>query len=642
MIPEIGQLALTIALVAAGVQVAASLAGAARGAPAWTAVGARAAVLQCLCVAAAFACLAWSFVTNDFSVANVADHSHSRLPAAYRVAATWGSHEGSLLLWLLMLSLWTAAVAVLEREPPDALRGRALGVLGLVSLGFGAFLLFTSNPFGRLFPPAAEGRDLNPLLQDPAMVIHPPLLYMGYVGFAVAFAFAVATLLGNPADPAWARRARPWALAAWCFLTLGIALGSYWAYYELGWGGWWFWDPTENASFMPWLVGTALLHSLAVTARGAAARWSLLLAIAAFALSLLGTFLVRSGVLSSVHAFANDPRRGLFILGLLALAVGGPLALYVRARGDRAAQYGFLPASREALLLANNALLVVAAAAVLLGTLYPLLLDALGAGRISVGAPYFDAVFAPLMAPALFLMGAAPLARWQSDRAPRLARRLRWALAVSIAAAATAIVLRGEWRPLLGFGIFLGVWIAAGAAASLAERGRASAREFGMAAAHLGVAATVIGITLVRGLETELEVRMAPGASVEAGGYVFRFAGSERAEGANYAATRARFEVTRDGKALTVLQPEKRVYVASGAVMTEAAIARRFTGDLYVSLGEPLDGGAWAVRVYVKPFVAWIWGGAALMACGGALAARRQRQPAETGARTASVRDAAC
>jgi cytochrome c-type biogenesis protein CcmF len=625
MIPELGQIALALGLAAALVLGAAPLAARGGGERAWAEVAVRAALVQCLGVAAAFACLAWSFVSGDFSVANVADHSHSLLPAAYRFAATWGSHEGSLLLWLLMLAGWTAAVAVLDRDLPPAFRARALAVLGLVGAGFGAFLLFTSNPFTRLFPPAAEGRDLNPLLQDPAMVIHPPLLYMGYVGFAVAFAFACAALMERSGDPGWARRARPWTLAAWGFLTLGIALGSWWAYYELGWGGWWFWDPTENASFMPWLAGTALLHSLAVTSRtGALARWSLLLAIAAFALSLLGTFLIRSGVLSSVHAFANDPQRGMFILALLALAVGGSLSLYARA-GPPARVEGFLPASREALLLANNALLLVAAAAVLLGTLYPLLLDALGLGKLSVGAPYFDAVFAPLMAPALFLMAAGPLARWRRDSARRLALRLRWALAVSFAAAGAAIALRGEWRPLFGLGVFLGVWVAAGALVALREN--RSARALGMAAAHLGLAITVLGITLVRGLETELEVPLAPGASVTAAGYEFRFTGAERIEGPNYAASRAAFEVSRGGAAVASLRPEKRVYVASGAVMTEAAIRRRFTGDLYVSLGEPLADGAWAVRVHVKPFVAWIWGGCALMALGAAVAGLGRRHP---------------
>ncbi|HSO08255.1 MAG TPA: heme lyase CcmF/NrfE family subunit [Pelomicrobium sp.] len=644
MIPEIGQIALAIALTTAAMLAASPLAARSPAAPAWAAVATRAAVLQFALVAAAFGCLAWSFVAYDFSVANVADNAHSRLPLAYRFAATWGSHEGSLLLWLLMLSGWTAAAALLDRASLPRFRLRALGTLGMVNAGFGAFLLFTSNPFARLFPPAAEGRDLNPLLQDPAMVIHPPLLYMGYVGFAVAFAYAVAALLEPQPDAGWARRARPWTLAAWCFLTLGIGLGSYWAYYELGWGGWWFWDPTENASLMPWLAGTALIHSLAVTARsGALARWSMLLAVVAFALSLLGTFLIRSGVLSSVHAFANDPQRGLFILGLLALAVGVPLALYSR-RGSRAAPaHGFMPVSREALLLANNALLLVAAAAVLLGTLYPLVLDALGLGKLSVGAPYFDAVFAPLMAPALFLMGAGPVARWRADAAPRLAGRLRWALAVSVVAALAAMVLGGGLRPLVGLGVFLAVWIAAGALVALRARERLSARVLGMAVAHVGLAVTVMGITLVRGFETELEVRMAPGATLAAAGHEFRFVGAERAEGPNYAAQRASIEVARAGETIAVLHPEKRVYIASGAVMTEAAIRRRPTGDLYVSLGEPLEDGAWAVRVYVKPFVAWIWGGALLMAGGGALAAfglRRSRQP-EYPATSPLVRDPA-
>jgi cytochrome c-type biogenesis protein CcmF len=633
MIPEIGQLALVLAALLAALQGTLPFAGAARGVPAWIALARPAARGQCLFVAIAFGCLGWSFVVNDFSVLNVASNSNSQLPLAYRLAATWGSHEGSLLLWVLMLAGWTVAVTVLSRHLPDAVIARVLGVMGLISLGFLLFMLLTSNPFDRIFPPPPDGRDLNPLLQDPGMVIHPPMLYMGYVGFSVAFAFAIAALLGGRLDATWARWSRPWTTAAWCFLTVGIMLGSWWAYYELGWGGWWFWDPVENASFMPWLVGTALIHSLAVTEkRGAFRSWTVLLAIVAFSLSLLGTFLVRSGVLTSVHAFATDPKRGVFILGFLALVIGGSLALYA-SRAHRVGAGGdFAPISRESMLLANNVLLLVAAGSVLLGTLYPLFLDALGLGKISVGPPYFEAVFVPLMTPLAFLMGIGPIARWKQARLPDLWSRLRWALGIAVATALVLPAAAGRWSPLVSLGLGLAAWIVAATVAGAAERLRTArggigarlAQQprawWGMTIAHLGVAVFITGVTLVKGYETERDVRMAVGDTVTVGGYAFRFDGVRDAAGPNYRAVRGTVDVSKDGRRVRTLRPEKRIYNARQMPMTEAAIASGIRGDLYVSLGEPLDAGAWTVRVYHKPFVTWVWGGCLLMALGGLLA----------------------
>src|SRR4051812_22298475 len=462
MIPELGHFALILALLLALVLGTLPLIGAAKRISAWTAIARPVAQGQFLFVAIAWGCLAYSFLTSDFSVLNVATNSNSQLPIQYRIAATWGSHEGSLLLWVLMLNVWTVAVTVFSRHLPEQMAARVIGVMGLVSVGFILFLLLTSNPFERLFPAAADGRDLNPLLQDPGMVIHPPMLYMGYVGFSVAFAFAIAALLGGRLDATWARWSRPWTTLAWCFLTIGIMLGSWWAYYELGWGGWWFWDPVENASFMPWLVGTALIHSLAVTEkRGGFKSWTVLLAIIAFSLSLIGTFLVRSGVLTSVHAFATDPRRGIFILLFLFLVVGGSLALFAW-RAPRVGLGGaFALVSRESMLLANNTLLVVAAGSVLLGTLYPLIVDALGMGKLSVGPPYFEAVFVPLMAPAVFLMAIGPVASWKRAALPELWTRLKWAMAVAAVSGIAIPFLMGGFKPIVAFGTWLAVWVIA-------------------------------------------------------------------------------------------------------------------------------------------------------------------------------------
>jgi cytochrome c-type biogenesis protein CcmF len=651
MIPEIGQFALILALLLAVVQGTLPIAGAHRGIASWTALARPVAQGQFLFVAIAYACLAYSFVTNDFSVLNVASHSNSKLPAHYRFAASWGSHEGSLLLWVLMLNVWTVAVTLFSRHLPQEMVARVVGVMGLVSVGFLLFMLATSNPFDRLFPAAADGRDLNPLLQDPGMVFHPPMLYMGYVGFSVAFAFAIAALLGGRLDSTWARWSRPWTTAAWCFLTIGIMIGSWWAYYELGWGGWWFWDPVENASFMPWLVGTALVHSLAVTdKRGSFKTWTVLLAICAFSLSLLGTFLVRSGVLTSVHAFATDPKRGVFILAFLALVIGGSLALFA-VRAPKVGLGGkFDMVSRESLLLVNNVLLVVAAGSVLLGTLYPLFLDALSRGqtKISVGPPYFDAVFVPIMTPLVFLMGVGPLARWKEARLPDLWTRLKWALGVSLATALVLPFLAGTWKPLVSFGLLLALWIVASSVVNVRERirnlrGGLSARlasqprgYWGMLLAHLGVAVFVVGVTLVKGYETERDVRMAVGDTVKVGSYTFRFDGVRDAPGPNYTASRASVDVSKEGKSIETLHPEKRIYLAQQMPMTEAAIDSGFLGDIYVSLGDPVGDGSWAVRVYDKPFINWIWFGCVLMALGGfiALSDRRYRVGA---ARTAAV-----
>ncbi|NDP43090.1 MAG: heme lyase CcmF/NrfE family subunit, partial [Aromatoleum sp.] len=599
MIPEFGHFALILALLLATIQGTLPLIGAAKRIPAWTALARPVAQGQFLFVAFAFGCLAYSFVSNDFSVLNVATNSNSQLPLHYRIAATWGSHEGSMLLWVFMLGIWTVAVTLRSRHLPDEMVARVLGVMGLVSSGFLLFLLLTSNPFERLFPAAADGRDLNPLLQDPGMVFHPPLLYMGYVGFSVAFSFALAALIGGRLDATWARWSRPWTTLAWCFLTCGIMLGSWWAYYELGWGGWWFWDPVENASFMPWLVGTALVHSLAATEkRGTFKAWTVLLAICAFSLSLLGTFLVRSGVLTSVHAFATDPKRGVFILAFLTIVIGGSLVLFA-IRAPKVSKGGrFDSVSRESMLLGNNLLLVVAACSVLLGTLYPLFLDAMAMGKISVGPPYFDTVFVPVMTPLVFLMGVGPLARWKEAKLPDLWLRLRWALAVSLVTALLLPFAAGKWTPMVSFGLLLALWIVATTFVNVKERMsglstgggvwtkivRQPRSYWGMVVAHLGVAVFIVGVTMVKGYESERDVRMDVGDKVTVGGYTFRFDGVIDRMGPNYRAARGAFDVSLNGTHVETMNPEKRVYNASGMPMTEAAIDPGLFGDLYVSL----------------------------------------------------------
>ena len=643
MIPELGHLLLILALGVALALGALPLAGAQRGRSDWMALGRPLALAQFVLVLASITCLAASFVRHDFSVLYVASNSNSALPLPYRIAAVWGGHEGSLLLWMLMLAGWTLAVARYSRSLPQTFVARILGVLGLVSVGFLLFTLITSNPFERLIPAAADGRDLNPLLQDPGMVIHPPMLYMGYVGFSVAYAFAIAALLGGQLDAAWARWTRPWTTAAWFFLTFGIGLGSWWAYNELGWGGWWFWDPVENASFMPWLVGTALIHSLAVTEkRGGFKVWTVLLAIVAFSLSLLGTFLVRSGVLSSVHAFATDPKRGLFILAFLVIAIGASLLLYAWRAPRVGLGQRFGPISRESMLLVNNMLLAVATGAVLLGTLYPLFLDAVGGGKISVGPPYFDSVFGLLMAPLLFMMGLGPLAHWKNESLVDLARRLRWALPVSIIGALLIGWAAGRISLAATGGLALALWIVASMAVDLRERllpagqpmniltraGLLPRTMVGMLVAHLGVAVFAFGVAMVKTYETERDVQMGPDTRTELAGYTFRMLSLREIQGPNYVAAQGQIEVSRDGRVIAKLAPEKRIYRVQSNPMTEADAHSNLFRDLYVSMGEQLPNGDWIVRVQYKPFISWIWGGCLIMMFGGALAAsdRRYRQ----------------
>jgi cytochrome c-type biogenesis protein CcmF len=636
MIPELGNFALMLAAVVAVMQGVLPIAGTLVRNPqtqvTLQSLARPTAALQFVLVAFAFGALASAFLNNDFSVLYVSQHSNSLLPKPYQFAAVWGGHEGSLLLWVLLLALWSVAVAVFSRSLPLDMVARVIGVLGLISVGFLLFILTTSNPFERLLPAAMDGKDLNPLLQDPGLVIHPPMLYMGYVGMAVAFAFAVAALMSGRLDAAWARWSRPWTVVAWTFLTFGIGLGSWWAYYELGWGGWWFWDPVENASLMPWLVGTALIHSLMVTEkRGSFKAWTVLLAIAAFSLSLLGTFLVRSGVLTSVHAFASDPKRGVFILVFLAVVVGASLTLFAW-RAPRVALGGRMElVSRESFLLANSVLLVVATAAVLLGTIYPLIIDALNMGKLSVGPPYFNAVFAPLLVPTVFLMIPGSVARWRDANVREIAHKLRWTFVGAVVLAVLLPFVLGGWSIGAAFGLFLGCWVALGTAHQVMERvgkpGRIGASFWGQHTAHLGMAVLVIGITGVKCYEVERDVRMQIGDVVTIAPYTFRLNSLDEVRGPNYKAVRADVQVLRNDKIIEILQPEKRRYFSSAMAMTEAGIDSGFMRDLYVSLGEPLDDARteWSMRVYYKPFVPWLWGGVLLMVLGGVLAALDRR-----------------
>jgi len=681
MIPEIGHFALILALSLALVQTIFPLIGTARGIPNWIAVARPAAVGQFLFMAIAYGCLTYAFINNDFSLLYVAGHSNTALPLVYRIVSVWGGHEGSMLLWTIMLSLWTVAVVIFSRSLPQKTAARVIAVMGFISVGFLLFMLLTSNPFDRfasLLDVPGDGRDLNPLLQDPGLIFHPPMLYMGYVGFSVAFSFAIAALLGGKLDSAWARWSRPWTLVAWIFLTLGIALGSWWAYYELGWGGWWFWDPVENASFMPWLVGTALIHSLAVTEkRSAFKNWTVLLAIMTFSLSLLGTFLVRSGVLTSVHAFATDPERGVFILMYLGVVIGVSLILYAW-RAPKVGKGGhFELLSKESLLLTNNILLVVACAAVLLGTLYPLFIDALDMGKISVGPPYFSVVFFWILAPLLFILGIGPIIRWKSDQLKRLIIQLRYTFIISIVLALLLPFLVIGKAGLTVFpGVAMAIWITLTTlqdwftkAMRKPSRDRDRKRIgfssgfYGKIIAHIGVAVFVIGVVLSNAFSIEKDVRMAPNEPVSLGEYRFLFEETTKKIGPNYTADAGKVTVykkcpnsTDEGKkgaALKValkeecpkrthyaekkstvfkkikeLYPEKRFYQVQRMPMTEAAIDGGFTRDIYVALGEPLENGAWSARIYYKPFIRWIWLGGLLMALGGLLAVvdRRYRR----------------
>ena len=635
MTAEIGHFALILSLVVAAVGGILPLLGAQLDIRSWMRTGAAAAFSLALTSTAAIGCLAYGFVASDFSILNVARNSNEALPWFYKLAAVWGSHEGSMLFWVTTLCWWTAAVAVSARKLPEKVLARILGALSLVAFGFFLFIAATSNPFLRLFPPAMNGADLNPLLQDPGMIFHPPLLYLGYVGFAVPFAFAIAALLGGRLDVSWARWMRPWTTASWILLTLGIALGSYWSYYELGWGGWWAWDPVENSSLIPWLTGTALMHSIAATEkRGVFKIWTVFLAILTFSLSLLGTFLVRSGVLTSVHAFASDPTRGMFILIFLCIVIGVSFLLFAWRGSSVGSMVTFSPVSRESMILGNNLLLVVSMGSVLLGTLYPLFLDAVGGGKITVGAPYFDAVFGWLAVPLAVLVAPGAMAAWKRQECSSLAKRLLPAFAVAAAAGIVVPMLLGEWTLSMGIGAFLAVWILAGALVDWVRYARTAKTQkrsvfgqtmswWGMHLAHIGVAVMIFGAVAVGQYAVERNVTMYPKDVVTIGDVTFRYNGWAEYRASNYTGARGSISILNaDGKEIGELHPEKRNYDSmQNASMTEAAIMHRFTEDVYVSMATPTsDGNGWVIRAYVKPFVLWIWAGALLMSLGGLLA----------------------
>ncbi|WP_417663420.1 heme lyase CcmF/NrfE family subunit [Pseudomonas sp.] len=637
MIPELGQLAMILALCFASAQAVVPLLGAWRGNRLWMGLAQPTAWAQFSFLLFAFGCLTYSFVVDDFSVAYVAENSNSALPWYYKFSAVWGAHEGSLLLWTLILGGWTFAVSVFSSQLPQVMLARVLAIMGMISVGFLLFLILMSNPFSRILPLTPQnGRDLNPLLQDIGLIIHPPMLYMGYVGFSVAFAFAIAALIGGRLDAAWARWSRPWTIIAWAFLGVGITLGSWWAYYELGWGGWWFWDPVENASFMPWLVGTALIHSLAVTEkRGVFKSWTVLLAISAFSLSLLGTFLVRSGVLTSVHAFASDPARGVFILVFLLMVVGGSLTLFAIRAPVVIGRVTFGLYSRETLLLSNNLLLVVTASMILLGTLYPLALDALTGAKMSVGPPYFNALFVPLMGMLMALMAVGVLVRWKDTSSKWLLGRLAQVLVGS----ATLAVIAGFGLANFNWAIFitflLVAWMLLAGVRDLLDKTRhkgllkgmrALPRSYwGMQLAHLGVAVVALGVMLSSQNSVERDLRLTPGDSVELGGYVFFFDAIKHVQGPNFISDKGTIRVLENGKEVSLLHPEKRFYTVQRTTMTEASIDASFTRDLYVALGEPLDNEAWAIRIHIKPFVRWIWFGGLITAAGGLLSTSDKR-----------------
>ncbi len=634
MIPEIGHFALVVALFVALIQTIMPVVGAYRGIPELMAMGRLAARAQFLFIAVSFAMLTLAFIENDFTVAYVAHNSNSALPIQYRIAAVWGAHEGSLLLWVFMLAFWGLAVTVFSKSLPEHFLARVMGVMGFIGVGFILFILMTSNPFDRLIPGAVDGRDLNPLLQDPGLIIHPPMLYMGYVGFSVAFAFAVAALLGGHLDATWVRWSRPWTTVAWLFLTIGIVLGSWWAYYELGWGGWWFWDPVENASLMPWLAGTALIHSLAVTEkRGAFKSWTVLLAILAFSLSLLGTFLVRSGVLVSVHAFASDPERGVFILAFLVVVIGSSLGLYAWRAPSVHVGGRFELFSREMLLLANNVLLMAALAAVLMGTMAPIVLDALNLGKISVGPPYFNAVFVPVMLPLAILIGVGPLVGWRSGDVRPLFKKLRTVFMVSLI---TGVVLPlmavGKTTLMVMASLAIAMWVILSSAQYLKERlarrsgnKGLSAGVYGMVVAHAGVGVFVIGVTLSSAFSVERDVHVRVGDTVQVNDFGFHLDEVKSIRGPNYHSDMAQVTITRGGEKVGILTPEKRTYFVQTMPMTEASIDTTFFRDLYVALAEQRDEDGWALRVYHRPFQAWIWAGPLLMALGGILAVSDRR-----------------
>ena len=652
MVAELGNFALILALCLALFQSVLPLVGAKTGSLRLMRTGRFLASGQFVFLAIAYGVLTWAFLASDFSVRYVASHSALSQPLMYKITAVWGGHEGSLLLWVLILGAWGVAVARFSRALPREMLARVLAVMGMISVAFIAFTVFTSNPFDRLVPGPADGRGMNPLLQDPGMILHPPLLYMGYVGTAVVFALAMAALMGGRLDAAWARWSRPWTTVAWVFLTLGIAMGSWWAYYELGWGGWWFWDPVENASFLPWLTATALLHSLAVTEkRGGFKVWTLMLAIITFALVVLAAFIVRSGVITSVHAFATDPDRGVFLLAMLAATLLGSLTLYAWRAPRVGLGGGFHWFSRESLLLANNVLLTVACVAVFIGTLYPLVLDAFGLGKISVGPPYFDAVFAPLMLPLLLLVGLGPTVMWKQSSPAEVVRQLRWVLLASVVAGGLWPLTMGAWRPLTALSLMLGSWILLTALLDIHKRLGSSRQPLtrrlrrvlrpsflGMHLAHVGLALVVIAIAMVNTYEVERDVRMEPGQTTSAAGFDFTLLRMEEVRGPNYDADQAVVEVTRDGRPVATLLPQRRYYDTQPQnPMHQASLHRAATRDVYASLGERLVGDAWSFRLYYKPYMAWMWSGALLLSLGGLLAAcdkryrlarRREREPA--------------
>jgi len=641
MIAEIGHFALILAVLVALVQSTIPLFGAWRGDAPLMALAKPAAQVQLLLVAVAFGALTCAYVVSDFSLINVARNSHSAKPLLYKITGVWANHEGSMLLWVLILAIFGGALASFGRNLPPSLHARALSVQGMVGVAFLAFILFTSNPFERLSVAPADGSGLNPLLQDPGLAFHPPFLYLGYVGFSMAFSFAVAALLEGRVDPAWARWVRPWTLAAWAFLTLGIALGSWWAYYELGWGGWWFWDPVENASFMPWLAGGALLHSaIVVEKRDALKSWTVLLAIIAFALSLVGTFLVRSGVLTSVHAFATDPSRGLFILGILVVAIGGSLTLYAWRAPQLRATGSFRLVSREGALIFNNLLLTVACATVFVGTLYPLVLDAVGGGKISVGAPYFNATFIPIMTPLVIGMAIGPTLAWKRGDIWASLGRLKLALGATVIVAALTLWLDSARDLAAVMGMSLAVWLFASTVVELAGRirlGSVAFREsirralglpraaYGMSVAHMGFAITIAGITASSAWQAESIRFMKPGETANVAGYEFRFDGVKEGPGPNYVAQFGTFTVTREGRPVATLVAEKRFYPVQKRQTTEAAIHTTWLADLYAVIGDASKGGGWSVRLYHNPLVPWIWIGALVMFAGGLISLSDRR-----------------
>ncbi|MDD7805565.1 MAG: heme lyase CcmF/NrfE family subunit [Endozoicomonas sp. (ex Botrylloides leachii)] len=639
MVPELGLFLLILALCLAVTLFFIPLTGSYTGNINWMQQARPLVYGQFLLILSAFGCLIASFVGDDFSVAYVANHANSLLPLQYKISATWGGHEGSLLLWVLILAGWMAAIALSSRRLPLVFSARVLSIMGMISAGFLLFMLFTSNPFARVLPfPPADGADLNPLLQDIGLIVHPPILYMGYVGFSVAFAFAIAALLGSELNSAWARWVRPWTTVAWGFLTLGIALGSWWAYYELGWGGWWFWDPVENASLVPWLVGTALIHSLAVTEkRGLFKSWTLLLAIFAFSLSLLGTFLVRSGILTSVHAFANDPERGVFILIYLLFIVGCSLTLFAFKAPTVSTSIRFAWLSKETLLLLNNILLIVSASTVLLGTLFPLLLESLDRGMISVGPPYFNAFFVPIAMLLALTLGIGVLTHWKGNTLIWFIKQVQWIFPISLISGIAFSLFNGDQfiiSEMLAIGLV--VWILLTMAKDIRNKTRHTSifvglkalrpAYYGMHLAHLGLAVTIIGVTVSSGYSEEKDIRLSPGDTVKVAGYQFRFDGVVKRKGANYVSDYGTFVISRGDHQVAIMHPEKRLFQVKAVVMTEVAIDQGLTRDLYIALGESLDeNGSWAVRIHVKPFIRWIWLGALLMALGGFLAVSDKR-----------------